>query len=104
MGGNINKLYRLANLAKGEKLSPDRLRSLYYKLKNLSSDERMIKYDLRPDRADVIIPASEIFLFVCERAKVSAINVPTVGLVDGIVHALYEKYRKTSIKKRIVIK
>ncbi|MDR2564354.1 MAG: Ppx/GppA family phosphatase [Prevotellaceae bacterium] len=104
MGGNINKLYRLANLAKGEKLSPEKLRNLYIRLKNLSRDERMIKYDMRPDRADVIIPASEIFLFVCDRAKVSAINVPTIGLVDGIVHSLYEKYRKKSVKKRIIIK
>ena len=94
MGGNINKLYRLANPSKGEKLLPDTLQNLYDKLKNLTPDERMIKYDMRPDRADVIIPASEIFLFVCEKANISAINVPTVGLVDGIVHVLYEKYMK----------
>ena len=93
LGGNINKLYRLANLPKGQPLTPQNLQSIYSELKVLTPDERMVKYDMKPDRADVIVPASEIFLFVCSKANIPAINVPTIGLADGIVHALYEEHR-----------
>lgn len=91
-GGNINKLYRLAKLREGEKLSVKRLDELHRDLKKYSMEVRMDKFKMRTDRADVIIPASEIFLKIAKTANVSKINVPTMGLADGIIHLLYEDY------------
>lgn len=93
-GGNINKLYRLAKLSSGHKLSKQKLGEIYDELNKLTVDERMIQYGMRADRADVIIPAAEIFLRVADLSKADKINVPTIGLADGMVHMLYEEYKQ----------
>lgn len=93
-GGNINKLYRLANLKNGEKLKTEQLIDLYENLKSYTVEERMLKFKLRPDRADVIVPASEIFIAIAKAGNINNINVPTIGLADGIVHALFEEYQQ----------
>ncbi len=92
-GGNINKLYRLAPKKEKEKevLLTSTLSRLYSELSPLSVEERMQKYDLREDRADVIVPASELFLMVAELTKSDKIIVPTLGLADGIINELSEK-------------
>ena len=56
--------------------------------------ERIERLDLKPDRADVIIPAAKIFLTVMKNADIEKVFVPQVGLSDGLVHDLYEQYRK----------
>jgi exopolyphosphatase/pppGpp-phosphohydrolase len=56
-------------------------------------EQRIKELALRPDRADVIIPALDIYLKVMKWAGVRKIYVPQVGLADGIVHILYEKYK-----------
>ena len=91
-GGNINKLYRLAPKTerKKELLMVSALRNLYAELSSLSVEERMKLYDLREDRADVIVPAARLFLMVAEIANVSNILVPTLGLADGIINELVE--------------
>lgn len=97
-GGNINKLVRLGVPAERGKLNflpYDRLRSVYTELSQYSSEERMIRFRLKPDRADVIIPASEIFLMVCERLEADGILVPTKGLSDGIIESVHRKYQST---------
>lgn len=91
LGGNINKLYRLAGASK-EKLSSKQLTSLLNELSNLTVDERMKKYKLRADRADVIIPAAELFINTMKSSGASQIIVPTVGIVDGIIYHLYKNY------------
>ena len=94
-GGNINKLYRLAGFKEKDKLPVEKLAEVYKNLANYTLEERIEKLKLRPDRADVIIPASEIFMTVSQAANVEYINVPTIGLSDGIIRSLYTDYLKT---------
>lgn len=89
-GGNINKLYKLT---KGKEdtqiLKVNDLKAVYEKLASLSIEERKEKYALKDDRADVIIPASEIFIMIAETLKCSSITVPNISLADSIVDGLY---------------
>lgn len=88
-GGNINKLFRLANKKKKfEALPIDELKQLYDSLSKMSVEERMAAYELKPDRADVIVPAAEIFLHVAASSKAKEIIVPNIGLADGIINDL----------------
>lgn len=89
-GGNINKLHKLANLKKGDLLIIDKLQVIYQDLKQLTVEERMTRFELNPDRADVIIPASEIFLHIADLTGIKQIYVPTFGLVDGLLHTIYK--------------
>lgn len=92
-GGNINKLYRLTpkRERKADRIMVTTLKKLHTHLSVLSVDQRMEQYDLREDRADVIVPAAELFLMVAEVAKADDIIVPTVGLADGIINELAAK-------------
>ncbi len=89
-GGNINKLYRLTpkRERKAERLMVSSLSKLYEHLSSLSVEQRMEQYELREDRADVIVPAAQLFLMVAEVAKAESIMVPTVGLADGVINEL----------------
>ncbi len=89
-GGNINKLHRLSEEKDDLPLSYAKLKSLYNYLNSFSLKERIQILDLNQDRADVIIPASEIYLSVMKWAGVKSIYVPKVGLVDGIIVHLME--------------
>lgn len=89
-GGNINKLHRLSEEKDGLPLSYIKLKSLYNYLNSFSLKDRIQILDLNQDRADVIIPASEIYLSVMKWAGVKSIYVPKVGLVDGIIVHLME--------------
>lgn len=91
-GGNINKLFRLANKKKKlEALPVDVLHKLYDSLSKMSVEERMVAYELKHDRADVIVPAAEIFLHVAASSKAKEIIVPNIGLADGIINDLLLK-------------
>lgn len=90
-GGNINKLYRMSDEKDGAPLSFSKLKSLYGYLSSFSLKDRINVLGLKQDRADVIIPACEIYLTVLKLANVKTIYVPTVGLVDGIIQTLIEK-------------
>ena len=90
-GGNINKLYRLADEKEGEPMSFAKLKSLYSYLTSFSLKDRINVLGLNQDRADVIIPACEIYTTVMKAANIKNIYVPTVGLVDGIIQTLIEK-------------
>lgn len=90
-GGNINKLYRMAR-EKNElqsSFSVDELARIYHLLKPLDVDQRMMRFSLKPDRADVIIPAAEIFLTIASILKADTIIVPVIGVADGIIDRLY---------------
>lgn len=92
-GGNINKLFELSNLEKKtRKMSLNTLMRTQDILKNLSLDDRLNKLQLNPDRADVIIPASDIYVAVMQAAKAKSIIVPDVGLKDGINYHLYQTH------------
>ncbi len=92
-GGNINKLNKLARHAKGnaKELPLAELKRLYQMMQPLSIEERQISFSLKDDRADVIIPAAEIFLKACEYLKCDTIMVPNISLADSIVDGIVEK-------------
>lgn len=91
-GGNINKLYKMAELTGGAPMQISKLESLHDMLDALSYEQRIAQLGLNPDRADVIVPACEIFLAVMKRAKIKDIIVPEFGLSDGMTRLLYEQY------------
>ena len=91
-GGNINKLYRLKSNKNDNRLAVADLKAIYDELKALTVEERISAFRLNPDRADVIIPAAEICLNIAERVHADSICVPTIGITDGIAHALYIRY------------
>ena len=94
-GGNINKLLKiLRNENTDYHISVDKLQSFYSNLRNIPYDERIVKYILNPDRADVIIPACDIFLRTATKLQTEKIHIPKVGLSDGIARSLYEEYKK----------
>lgn len=93
-GGNINKLFRMARKKDGEQISYKKIKYLYEYLCTFSLEERISSLHLRPDRADVIIPASEIYLAVMKWAGIKKMHVPQAGLPDGMVRILYFNYRK----------
>lgn len=103
-GGNINKLVRLAKenpSYRGMRLiTHSDLRQLHDAMRGMSVEERMQAYNLKPDRADVIVPAAAIFLRVLESLDTSEVMVPTAGLADGIIFDLYCQYCQ---KKGIVL-
>jgi exopolyphosphatase/guanosine-5'-triphosphate,3'-diphosphate pyrophosphatase len=90
-GGNINKLYKLSEEKNDAPLSFNKLRSLYSYLNSFSLKDRINVLGLNQDRADVIIPACEIYITVMKWANIKNIYVPTVGMVDGIIQTLIEK-------------
>ena len=90
-GGNINKLYRMAEVKDKEqqRLPISSLRQIYEQLKPLSVEERIEQFVLKEDRADVIIPAAEIFLRIASIVRAEYVHVPVIGLADGIIDDLY---------------
>lgn len=91
-GGNINKIYKMSGKKETKHLSYDRLKGIYEMLNSYTYQERIERLDLKPDRADVIVPAAKIFLTVMKTADIERVYVPQIGLSDGLVHELYEKY------------
>jgi exopolyphosphatase/guanosine-5'-triphosphate,3'-diphosphate pyrophosphatase len=89
-GGNINKINKLFGEPSCIFLSLDRLQESYDKLSQLSIDERKLKFNMRDDRADVIVPASDIYLRILKLLKAKHIAVPKIGLADGLIHQLYQ--------------
>ena len=90
-GGNINKLYRLSEEKNGAPMGFAKLKSLYNYLNSFSLKDRINVLGLNQDRADVIIPACEIYITVMKWANIKNIYVPSVGMVDGIIQTLIEK-------------
>jgi len=88
-GGNINKIFKISGKAIGKPLTYFYLTSYYNILKSYSYEERITELDLNQDRADVIIPAMQIYLSAMKWSKAKHIYVPKIGLSDGIVKSLY---------------
>lgn len=99
-GGNINKYTKLYGDNEAKTLSYTALKKGYKELKNISANDRAEKYGLRPDRADVIVPAGKIYIEIMKHIRASAIFVPRVGLVDGLVLGLFEKSQLKTKKKK----
>jgi len=87
-GGNINKLYKLNGSRPDKRISIAEMDKMYNNIQDFSYMERIIKLGMRGDRADVILPATKIFLKVMTWAGIDDIYVPKFGLSDGIVRVL----------------
>ena len=92
-GGNINQLGKLAGSRKKSELTYEVMKDIYQDIKKLTYEERISEMGMKPDRADVIVPAAEIFLNVMRWSDAEAINVPKTGMGDGVIRKLYEEYK-----------
>ena len=90
-GGNINKIFSLSKKKEGKPLHLELLRDYYKELSSFSLEDRKRIYDMREDRADVIVPALQIFINVMRWADIDQIYVPKIGLADGLIQSLYEE-------------
>lgn len=97
-GGNINKIFKMSGKKETKHLSYDRLKGIYEMLCSYTYQERIERLELKPDRADVIVPAAKIFLSVMKNADIEKIFVPQIGLSDGIVHEMYERHMAQGAK------
>ncbi len=95
-GGNINKVFSLSKKKDGKPLPLELLKDYYKELSSFSLPERMRLYNLREDRADVIVPALSIYINVMRWADAREIYVPKIGLADGLVQLLWQRLRKSS--------
>ena len=95
-GGNINKLFKLSNIKEGKPLSKIKLSQLFYQLEKLNYEERVLKFELNPDRADVIVPAARIYLKALEWSGGQKIYVPRFGLSDGMIKYMYKNFDSRS--------
>ena len=93
-GGNINKLFKLTNIKEGKPLSMIKLNQIFLELESLNYEERVLKFELNPDRADVIIPAAKIYLKALEWSGGQKIYVPQFGLSDGMIKYMYKHLKK----------
>ncbi len=101
-GGNINKLNKLARHSMISKdFTLAELKRLYTMMQPLSIEEREISFSLKEDRADVIIPAAEIFIKASEYLQCESIMVPNISLADSIVDGLIEKVKSSSLFTRL---
>lgn len=96
-GGNINKVFSLSKRKEGKPLSLETLRDFHKELSAFALPERMRLYKLREDRADVIVPALQIYINVMRWADAEEIFVPKIGLVDGLIHKLYEEVKLRNV-------
>jgi exopolyphosphatase/guanosine-5'-triphosphate,3'-diphosphate pyrophosphatase len=95
-GGNINKLFKLSNIKEGKPLSKIKLSQLFMQLEKLNYEERVLKFELNPDRADVIVPAARIYLKALEWSGGQKIYVPRFGLSDGMIKYMYKSFNSRS--------
>lgn len=90
-GGNINKVFDLAYQPRGSEMQLEKIQQIAAMVASKSLEERINELQLNPDRADVIVPATEIYLAVMEWADAAHIIVPDVGLKDGMLQQLYNR-------------
>jgi len=90
-GGNINKIFSISKRKEGKPLPLDLLKDYYKELSYTSIEDRKHLYHFRDDRADVIVPALQIYIALMRWANADEIYVPKVGLADGLVQMLYKE-------------
>ena len=96
-GGNINKIFSLSKRKEDKPLPLELLRDYYKELSNVSLIDRITIYKLKEDRADVIVPALQIYINVMRWAGSNKIYVPRIGLADGLIQHLYEEIKMQNI-------
>jgi len=93
-GGNINKIIKLCCNDNENIMDVSLMKALLNEMEAMSVKERMLQWDLRSDRADVIVPASNIYLKVLEKAGISTIIIPKIGLADGLLYKQYSSAKQ----------
>ena len=93
-GGNINKIFSISKKKDGKPLPLELLKDYYKELSSVNLEDRINIYKMREDRADVIVPALQIYINVMRWADISEIYVPKIGLADGLIQNLYEELTK----------
>ena len=92
-GGNINKVFSLSKRKDGKPLHINLLRDYHRELESVTLQDRITKYNLREDRADVIVPALLIYINTMRWAGAEEIYVPKIGLADGLIQHLYDEIK-----------
>lgn len=90
-GGNINKIFSLSKKKEDKPLPIELLRDYYRELESFSVEDRIQRYNLKADRADVIVPALSVYINVMRWANASVIYVPKIGLADGLIRHLWDE-------------
>lgn len=94
-GGNINHVYKYSGVKLGKPLAGSYLRSRYKKVREMSYEERLQELNMKPDRADVVEYALEIYTKVMKWSRAKKIFVPKIGISDGMIRSLYEDVKKS---------
>ncbi|MBV7532022.1 exopolyphosphatase [Chitinophaga sp. sic0106] len=90
-GGNINKVFSMSKRKEGKPLSLETLKDYHKEFSSFTVEERIHLYNLREDRADVIVPALQIYINIMRWTDTPEIYVPKIGLADGLIHALHSE-------------
>lgn len=96
-GGNINKVFSMSKRKDGKPLQLELLRDYHKELSSVTLADRIARYSLREDRADVIVPALLIYINVMRWANAEEIYVPKIGLADGLVKYLWEEVKHVPV-------
>lgn len=94
-GGNINKVHKMIGKSQSATLDTSAIIKLRDKLDKLTLEERTDRYQLKPDRADVIVPAMNIYLYILNELNCTQISVPKIGLSDGMIYAMHKEFIAT---------
>lgn len=103
-GGNINKIFSISKKKEGTALPFSAIKSYLKEFSALTVEQRIKNYKFKEDRADVIVPALEIFNNVMRWAGATEIYVPKIGVADGLIHSLYEEVKATEKKEATAVK
>ena len=90
-GGNINKAHKMLGYSFDEPIGIVEMKELRDKLASLTIDERIDQFQMKPDRADVIVPALDIFSYILNEIGANSLMVPKVGLADGMIYEMYHR-------------
>lgn len=96
-GGNINKIFSISKRKEGKALSLDLLKDYHKEISNSTLAERKHLYQFRDDRADVIVPALQLYISIMRWAMADEIYVPKIGLADGLIKILYNQISNKTI-------
>ncbi len=88
-GGNINKVHKMLGAKHMESISVQKIKKLRDEINELNIDQRVEKFQLKPDRADVIVPAMDIYMYIMHELKCKNIIVPKIGLSDGMIYDMH---------------
>lgn len=98
-GGNINTIFKIQGKKPSETLGKKEIQEQFDNLQTLTLEQRITRMKLKHDRADVIVPACEIYIRIMEFANCRDMLVPKIGLADGIILDIFKKWKKQQLKK-----